>query len=137
MLSALCISAALPSKNRPQPVYQIVVSHEQQRVSTKRRSPEKKNQKRHCQRQRYTIITREIEVSGRRKKPTAVEERVTSEDDLVLAVLREPADAVLRVAGRVQALDRDAAELETLAVGGSLGRRLAVPAADDGEVWFA
>lgn len=71
------------------------------------------------------------------KIPTAVEERVAGEDDLVLAVLREPADAVLRVAGRVQALNRDASELEPLAVGGRLCRRLAVPAADDGEIWFA
>ena len=65
-----------------------------------------------------------------------MEERVTGEDDLLLAVLRKPADAVLRVAWRVQALDRDAAELEPFAVRGRLGRRLAVSAADDGEVWF-
>lgn len=63
----------------------------------------------------------------------AVEEGISGEDSLITAVLHEPADAVLSVAGRVQRLDGDAAEVEGLAVGGGAGYFLAVLAADDVE----
>lgn len=63
-----------------------------------------------------------------------MEQRVAREHDLVAAVLHEPADAVLRVARRVEALDGDVADLEALAVARRLGHCLAVLAADDGEL---
>lgn len=63
-----------------------------------------------------------------------MEEGVAGEDDLVVAVLHEPADAVLGVARRVEALDRDAADLEPIAVAGSGRDGLAVLAADDLQV---
>lgn len=63
-----------------------------------------------------------------------VEQRVAREDDLVRAVLHEPADAVLRMARRVQALDGDAADLEARAVGRRLRDGLGVLAGDDGQV---
>ena len=50
--------------------------------------------------------------------------------DLVLPVLHEVADAVLRVARRVQRLDGNAADAEGLAVLGGLGYFRAVLAAD-------
>lgn len=65
---------------------------------------------------------------------TSVEERVAREDDLVVAVLHEPADAVLGVAGCVEGLDGDAADVEGGPVGWGLGDALALAAADDGEV---
>lgn len=64
-----------------------------------------------------------------------MEQRVAREHDaLVGAVLQEPADAVLRVARRVQARDGDAAEREARPVGGRAGYAFRVFAADDGEV---
>lgn len=65
---------------------------------------------------------------------TAVEERVSREDHLLVAVLREPAYAVLRMARRVEALDSDAPDLEAVAVGRGLRDGLAVLASDDGQV---
>jgi len=61
----------------------------------------------------------------------AVEEGVAREDNLLVAVLHEPADAVLGVAGCVKCLDGDAADLEGLAMSGCPGYLLAVLAADD------
>lgn len=46
-------------------------------------------------------------------------------------LLHEPADAVLRVARRVQARDLDPADLELLAVGGGKGHALGVLAGPD------
>lgn len=66
-----------------------------------------------------------------------VEERVAGEDGPLVAVLQQPADAVLRVAGRVQGLDGDAAHLPGLAVGGRPGHTLRVLAGDDGQAWQA
>jgi len=63
-----------------------------------------------------------------------MEQRVAREHDLVPVVLHEPADAVLRVARRVEALDGDVANLEALAVARRLGYGFAVLAADDGEL---
>jgi hypothetical protein len=60
-----------------------------------------------------------------------VEQRVPGKHNLFVAVLHEPADAVLRVARRVQRLDGDAADGEGVAVLGRLGDFLAVLAADD------
>jgi hypothetical protein len=60
-----------------------------------------------------------------------VEESVACEDDLVVAILHEPADAVLRVARSVQGLDGNAAETETLTVAWRLGHLLAVFASED------
>ena len=65
---------------------------------------------------------------------TAVEQRVAGEHDLLVAILREPADAVLRVAGRVEALDSDGPDVETLAVRRGLGDGLAVLSPDDKKV---
>lgn len=66
-----------------------------------------------------------------------MEQRVAGENDLVVAVLREPADAVLRVTRGVKALYRNAAELEAFAVRWRCGGRLAVLAADDGQIFVA
>lgn len=63
-----------------------------------------------------------------------MEQGVTRKDDLVAVVLHEPADAVLRVAWRVETLDVDIANLEALAVTGRLGHCFAVLAADYGEL---
>lgn len=60
-----------------------------------------------------------------------MEERIPRKHNLVVAILHEEADAVLGVAGRVQRLDGDAANVERLAVLGRLGNDLAVRAADD------
>jgi len=60
-----------------------------------------------------------------------MEEGVPREDSLLVAVLHEPADAVLGVAGRVQGLDGDAADAEGLAMGGGACHLFAVLAADD------
>ena len=48
--------------------------------------------------------------------PTADEERVTREHCTAVPVPREPADAVLCVAGRVEAGHGDVTQLESLAV---------------------
>jgi len=62
-----------------------------------------------------------------------MEEGVPRENRLLIAVLHEPADAVLGVAGRMQGLDGDAADAEGLTVGGGACHLLAVLAADDFE----
>jgi hypothetical protein len=62
---------------------------------------------------------------------TSVKQGVAGKHDLVVAVLHKEADAVLGVAGGVQGLDRDAADVEGLAVLGRPGHLLAVLAADD------
>lgn len=59
-----------------------------------------------------------------------MEESIPRKHDLVVAVLHEEADAVLGVAGRVQRLDGDAANVERVAVLGRLGYLFAVLAAD-------
>ena len=66
---------------------------------------------------------------------TTVEKRVPRENDPLVAVLREPADAVLRVAGRVEALHGDVPELKALAIWRGLGDGLTVLAPDYGELW--
>ncbi len=63
-----------------------------------------------------------------------MEQGVAGEDNPVVAVLHEPADAVLGVARGVQALDGDAAESEALAVLGRGRDGLAVLAAKDLQV---
>lgn len=74
---------------------------------------------------------RRSQKENRKKVHTADEERVPSKDGLVPAVLHEEADAVLRVAGRVDALDADGPQLEDLIVGRCPCHALAVFAADD------
>lgn len=62
---------------------------------------------------------------------TAMEEGIACKNDLFVPVLHVPADAVLGVAWRVERLDRDAADIESLAVGGRPIHILALFAADD------
>ena len=50
-------------------------------------------------------------------KLTTVEQGVTSEDDLLVAILHVPADRVLGVARGVEALHLDVAQLEAVAIG--------------------
>lgn len=104
---ALCISAPFPSKKRPQPgksLCQFDASH------GKTPTPNPK-------------VTH-----------TSMEKRITSKHDLVVPILHEPAYAILRMAGRMQSLDGDAADVETFAVGRGLVHLVAVLAADDFEV---
>jgi len=63
--------------------------------------------------------------------PTADKKSVTSEDDLVVAILHIIADAVLSMAWRVKRLDRNVANLELLVVLRGLGHLFAVLPADD------
>lgn len=63
-----------------------------------------------------------------------MKQRVSGKHDLFVAVLHEIADAVLRVARRVQRLDGDAADGEGVAVLGRHVDFLAVLAADDVDV---
>lgn len=63
-----------------------------------------------------------------------MEKRITSKDDLVVPILHNPANAILCVARRMQSLDGDVANVETLAVGRNLVDLLAVLTADDFEV---
>lgn len=63
-----------------------------------------------------------------------VEECIAGEDDPLVSVLQEPADAVLRVAWCVQAFDGDVAQLEAGAIRRRLCHALGVFAANDGEV---
>ena len=65
---------------------------------------------------------------------TAVEQRVPGEHDPLVTILREPADTVLRVTRRVEALHGDGPDTESLAVRRGLGYGLAVLAPDDREV---
>lgn len=60
-----------------------------------------------------------------------VEERVTGENSFVVAILHEPADAVLCVARCIQRFDRDTANVEALAVCWSYCHSLAVLAANN------
>jgi len=60
-----------------------------------------------------------------------VEQSVPSKHNFVVAILHEKANAVLGVARRVERLDRNAADVEGLAVFWCLGHLLAVLAADD------
>lgn len=69
-----------------------------------------------------------------REIQTTVEQGVAREDHLVVTVLHEPADAILRVAWRVQALDGDAAQREALAVLRRCSDVLAVSSAKDLQV---
>lgn len=66
-----------------------------------------------------------------------MEQRIARKDDLVVAVLHEPADTVLGVAWRVQALDGDAPQLEAVTVGRRLRHAIALFSADDGELLVA
>lgn len=63
-----------------------------------------------------------------------MEQRVSCEHCLLIAVLREPADAVLCVAGRVEALHGNTPDLETFAIGRGQSDGFTILAADDGEV---
>lgn len=63
-----------------------------------------------------------------------MEQGVAGEDDPVPVVLHEPADTILRVAWRVETLNVDTADLETLAVSRRLGHCFAVLAANNGEL---
>lgn len=62
-----------------------------------------------------------------------MEESVSRENHSIVAVLHEPADAVLGVAGRVQSFHRDTSELETLPVAWRLRDGLAILPPDDCE----
>jgi hypothetical protein len=100
---ALCISAALPSKNRPQPV------------------PPKYHQR---------TIYKEAK---KRERQTSGKKRIASKHSPLLPVLQEIAYTILRVARRVQRFDSNAlTELPCFAVSGRLGNGLAVFAANDG-----
>ena len=68
---------------------------------------------------------------------TSDEESVASEDDLLIAVLHEPADAVLGMAGRMKGFDGDAADVERSAVRGGFGDALTLGATNDGQVFKA
>lgn len=65
---------------------------------------------------------------------TANEKSITGEDCLAGRILHKIADAVLRVARRMDGPDRDVADLESLLVLWRLGDSLAVLAANDGEL---
>lgn len=65
---------------------------------------------------------------------TADEERVACEYSFIATVLQVVANAVLGVARRVDALHRDAAQLEDLLMLGGLGNTIAVLATDDVEL---
>lgn len=65
---------------------------------------------------------------------TADEEGVSCEDNLLITVLHEPADAVLGVTGRVECLDGDIANVERRAVCRCLSDALAILAPDDGQI---
>lgn len=64
-----------------------------------------------------------------------MKESVARKDDLVISILHKPANTVLRVAGRVEALDLDATKREALAVRGRRGDGLAVFTANYRQVW--
>lgn len=65
---------------------------------------------------------------------TANEKSVTGEDRAVVAILKQVADAILGVAGRVQSFDLDVvADRESVSMAGSLGDLIAVLSADDGK----
>ena len=67
---------------------------------------------------------------------TSNEKGVPSEDDLLLAVLHVPADAVLSMARRMQGLDGDIVPyLEGLAMSRRPRDGFTVLAANDGEAW--
>lgn len=66
-----------------------------------------------------------------------MEQCIARKDDLVVAVLHEPADAVLGMAWGIQALDGDAPQLEAVAVGRCLRHAVALFSADDGELLVA
>jgi hypothetical protein len=59
-------------------------------------------------------------------KPTSVEQRIPSENGLLITVLHKPADAVLRVAWCVQGLHGNAANVESLSMSGCPRHTLAV-----------
>lgn len=65
---------------------------------------------------------------------TANEKSITGEDCLAGRVFHKIADAVLRVARRMDGPNRDVADLESLFVLWRLGDSLAVLAANDGEL---
>lgn len=116
--SALCISAAEPSKNLPQPI--------NARKAKRKVNKRKKN---------ANITSLETEhLHLKKKKLTADEEGITGEHHPVVPVLHEPADAVLRVTRRVQARDRDAADLQLLVVARRQRHARGVLASPDGQL---
>lgn len=64
---------------------------------------------------------------------TSDEQRIAREDCPVVTVLEKEADAVLGMAGRVQCLHLDPADVEGLAMAGRFGEFGAISAADDGD----
>lgn len=66
--------------------------------------------------------------------PTTVEQRISREHRLLVAILGKPANAVLRMAGGIKALHSNAPNLEAFAVGWCLGHRIAVLTPNDGEI---
>jgi hypothetical protein len=66
-------------------------------------------------------------------KLAADEKGVSGEDDFLVAVFEQEANAVLGVARSVQSLDFDVTDVESLAVCGYLGDFAAVSSTDDGE----
>lgn len=83
------------------------------------------------------LVERRVHLLGAALEELAaarVEQRVAREHGPPARVLQEPADAVLRVARRVQALDGDAADGPALAVARRLGHALGALACDDGQV---
>lgn len=105
LFRAECISEAVPSKNLPQP----------------RPTSESVTIKAKCRSRTSATLT-------------TVEQRVAREDDLVIAILHKPADAVLRVAGGMQTLHRDATQRKHFTMSRRLGHSLAVLASKDLEV---
>lgn len=83
------------------------------------------------------LVERRIHLLGVALKELAapsMEQRVARKHNFFASVLHEPADAVLGVAWRVQALDGDTADLEAGAVGRCLGHAFGVFAGDDWQV---
>jgi hypothetical protein len=66
-------------------------------------------------------------------KLTADEKGVSSENDLLVAILEQEANAVLGMARGVQSLDLDVTNVEGFAVCRCLGHFFAVSSTDDGE----
>lgn len=71
---------------------------------------------------------------GKQRRLTSVKQCVSREDDLVIAILHKPTDAILGMAWRIETLYGDAANAPWLAVSGRLCDGLAVLATDDGKI---
>ncbi len=108
LFKAACISAAVPSKNLPQP-------------SITELAP-------------FLGSLYRLGVKPVLGLLTAMEQRISGEDYFLLSVLGEPADAVLRMARRVEALHGNAPNLKPLPIRRGLRDGIAVLAPDDREI---